>query len=144
MSSMQKVSILVADDFAGWRAATGKILQTCRTWTVVAEACNGLEAFQKATELHPDVVLLDVSMPVLNGIEAAKKIRQASPASKIIFLTQDYDCEVRDIALATGAEGYVLKARAACDLQPAVRAALRNGFRASVPSFRPLADHSSR
>ncbi len=141
---MQKVSILVADDFAGWRAAAGKILQTCRSWMVVAEACNGLEALQKATELHPDVVVLDVGMPVLNGIEAARKIRQVSPASKIIFLTQDYDCEVRNIALATGAEGYVLKTRAACDLQPAVRAALRNGFQTYVPSLRPLAGHSSR
>jgi DNA-binding NarL/FixJ family response regulator len=141
---MQKVSILVADDFAGWRAATGKILETCTTWTVVAEACNGLEALQKARELHPDVVLLDVSMPVLNGIEAAKKIREASPASKIIFLTQDYDSEVRNIALATGAEGYVLKARAVCDLQPAVRAALCNGFQTYGPSVCPLAVNSSR
>jgi CheY-like chemotaxis protein len=141
MSNMQKVKILVADDFAEWRAATGKILETCRTWTVVAEACNGLEALQKAREFRPDVVLLDVSMPVLDGIEAAKRIKQTSPASRIIFLTQDMDGELRAAALATGAVGCVLKARAARDLQPAVKAALRNESHHGLNS-RPLAQIS--
>jgi DNA-binding response OmpR family regulator len=87
--------------------------------------------------------LLEVGVPVLNGIEAAKRIKQTSPASKIIFLTQDMDVELRIAALATGAEAYVLKARAVCHLQPAVKAALRNGSQAHAPNSRPFA-HISR
>ena len=141
---MRKVSILVADDFTAWRVAARKIVQMCPTWKVVAEARNGLEAVKKATELRPDVILLDVGMPVLNGIEAAKMIKQESPASTIVFLTQDLDSEVRAAALATGAEGYVLKARAAGDLLPAVKAALREGSQRYVPNARPFGHISSR
>lgn len=143
IKSLRKVRILVADDFAEWRAAASKIVHVCPTWSVVAEACNGVEAVQKATELRPDVVLLDISMPVLNGLEAAKMIKQASPASKIVFLTQDNDAELKDTALATGAEGYVSKARAASDLQVAVKAALRNGSRPYALNSRSVPAQSS-
>jgi len=138
-----KVRILVADDFSAWRVAARKIVEMCPKWKVIAEAGDGLEAVQKATKLRPDVVLLDVGMPVLNGIEAAKRIKQISPSSKIIFLTQDIDVEVRVAAFATGAEAYVLKARAVCDLQPAVKAALRNGSQPHALNSRPFA-HISR
>ena len=117
-------------------------MQMCPTWKVIAEAGDGLEAVEKATKLRPDVVLLDIAMPVLNGIEAAKRIKQASPASKIIFLTQDIDGEVRSAALATGAEGWVFKAKAACDLQPAVKAALGDGSQLHPLNSRPLAQIS--
>ena len=137
--SVPRVRILVADDFSAWRAAARKIVQICPTWKVIAEAGDGLEAVEKATKLRPDVVLLDVAMPVLNGIEAAKRIKQTSPASKIIFLTQDIDREVRAAALATGAEGWVFKAKATCDLQPAVKAALGNGSHPHPLNSRPFA-----
>ena len=140
--SVPRVRILVADDFSAWRAAARKIVQMCPTWKVIAEAGDGLEAVEKATKLRPDVVLLDIAMPVLNGIEAAKRIKQASPASKIIFLTQDIDGEVRSAALATGAEGWVFKAKAACDLQPAVKAALGDGSQPHPLNSRPLAQIS--
>ena len=89
--------------------------------------CDGLQAVEKATQLRPDIALLDIGMPNLNGIEAAKRIRQASPGSRIIFVTHDGDQEVRMAALATGAEAYLLKANAWSELLPAIDAALGNG-----------------
>ena len=78
-------------------------------WQIVGEACDGFQAIQRAAELHPDLVLLDVGMPALNGIEAAAHIQQISPQSKIVFLTQDGDADIRHEALAAGAHGYVVK-----------------------------------
>jgi DNA-binding NarL/FixJ family response regulator len=118
------IRILVADDVADWRLGVRSILRARREWQVIAEAGDGLEAVRRAEEMRPHVVLLDIGMPRLNGIEAAKRIRQVSPDSKIIFVTQQHDTEVRMAALATGAEQYVIKANAASELLPAVEAAL--------------------
>ena len=96
-------------------------------WQVICEVCDGLQAVEKAAELRPDIVLLDIGMPTLNGIEAAKRIRQGSPGSRIIFVTQDNDEDVRMAALATGAEAYLVKANAGSELLPAIDAALGNG-----------------
>jgi DNA-binding NarL/FixJ family response regulator len=98
------------------------MLETRPEWHVIGEACDGLEAVQRTTELQPDVVLLDIGMPALNGIEAAKRIRQDAPGSRIIFVTQESDAEIRTAALATGAEGYLLKVNAMRELLPAVEA----------------------
>jgi DNA-binding NarL/FixJ family response regulator len=120
-------SILVADDALDWRVRIRSLVQERPEWLVSAEVCDGLLAVEKATELHPDIVLLDIGMPILNGIQAAKRIRQASPGSRIIFVTQENDEDVRLSALAVGAEGYLLKANAATELLPAIDAALWNG-----------------
>ena len=79
-----------------------------------------------AAVLRPDVVLLDIGMPGLNGIEGAKRIRQVSPESKIIFVTQETDVEVREKALATGAHGYVIKSSAGSQLLTTIENALRS------------------
>jgi len=86
--------ILVADDSEVWRVKIRSILQGRPDWEVVGEACDGLQPVQKTTELRPDVVLLDIGMPILHGIEAAKRIRQSSPDSRIIFVTLNNDREV--------------------------------------------------
>jgi len=91
---------------------------------LAGEAADGLEAVQKASELKPDLILLDIGLPGLNGIEAAKQIRQAVPGAKILFLTLNSDPDVARVALDTNAKGYVLKADAGSELWPAIEAVL--------------------
>ena len=120
---MCELSILVADDFVPWRVQARRLLRQRPEWQIV-EACDGLDAVHKAAELQPDIVLLDIAMPILNGIEAARKIREASPHSRIIFVTMDGDADVKAAALATGAHAYLSKARAASELLPTIAATL--------------------
>jgi DNA-binding NarL/FixJ family response regulator len=101
------------------------MLQTRPEFCVVAEVGDGLEAVQKVRELKPDLILLDIGFPKLDGLQAASRIRQVAPATAIIFLTHNSDQDVREAALRTGARGYVLKANAAKELLPAIDAALR-------------------
>jgi len=110
------LTVLVADDFSAWRAQVRNILQARPEWEIVSEACDGLQAVQGATTHQPDIVLLDIGMPRMNGIAAAKEIRDVSPASIILFLTQNLDSGVMKEALAIGGEGYVWKTRAWSDL----------------------------
>ncbi|HST12036.1 MAG TPA: response regulator transcription factor [Terriglobales bacterium] len=120
MRQMHRLRILIVDDLALWRAKTHSLLKPKPNWQVVGEACNGLQAVQRTAELSPDLVLLDIGMPILNGIEAAKQIHSAFPSTKIVFLTQDHDADVRKAALENGADQYVLKANAASELLPAI------------------------
>jgi DNA-binding NarL/FixJ family response regulator len=91
---------------------------------VLAETADGLEAVQKVEELKPDLILLDIGLPNLNGIEAAKRIHQADPSAKIIFLTQNSNKDVVRAALSTGAQGYVLKIDAGSELLTAMAGVL--------------------
>jgi DNA-binding NarL/FixJ family response regulator len=136
-SDLSLIRILVVDDFKDWVRQVRLLLQSCAEWQVIAEASDGSEAVQKAEELKPDLILLDIGLPKLNGIEAARQIRQRSPSSKIIFLSQNSDLHIVRAALDTGALGYVRKIDAGRELLPAVDAVLRgeqfisssNGFK---------------
>ena len=86
---------------------------------------DGLEAVQKAEELKPDLVVLDIGLPTINGIEAARRIRELSPNSKIVFLSQENSLDIVEEARSAGGQGYVHKPRAQSDLIPAIDAALR-------------------
>jgi DNA-binding NarL/FixJ family response regulator len=101
------------------------LLQSRPEWQIIAEASDGSEAVQKAAELKPDLILLDIGLPQLSGIEAARRIRQLSPSSKIIFLSQNNDRDVVRAALGAGALGYVGKTDAGSELLPAVDAVLQ-------------------
>src|SRR5512133_683013 len=92
--------ILVADDFVLWRDIVRYLLQARPEWQIIGEACDGLEAVQMTNERLPDIVVLDIGLPLLNGIEAAKRIRQAHPESIIIFLTLEDDGDVRSEVMA--------------------------------------------
>lgn len=117
--------ILVVDDYGDWRRQICSLLQSRPELQVLWQASDGLEAVEKAEEHKPDLILLDLGLPKLNGIGAARRIRQVSPRSKIIFLTQDNSLDAVEAALATGATGYVYKANSGVELLPAVDAVLR-------------------
>ena len=95
--------------------------------TILAEVQDGLEAVRQAEILQPDVILLDIGLPLLNGIEAARQIRKVAPTARIIFLTQESSAEVVHEALDLGAWGYVIKAQAGTDLLAAVEAIVQGG-----------------
>ena len=124
MRSLETIRILVVEDFEAYRRLIASLLTAKRNVRVIGEATSGLEAVARAQELTPDVILLDIGLPGLNGIEAAQRILQVKPESKIIFLTQETSREIMLEALGLGACGYVAKARAGTDLLPALDAVL--------------------
>jgi DNA-binding NarL/FixJ family response regulator len=110
------------DDFAPWCRFVSTIVQKQPGWLIICEVSDGLEAVQKAEELKPDVILLDIGLPTLKGIEAARQIRKVAPNSKILFVSTYDDLNVVEGALATGASGYVVKRDAGKELAKAVEA----------------------
>lgn len=116
--------VLVVEDFAPfWQFIRSRLAERPDV-QVIGEVADGLEAVQKAQLLEPDLVLLDIGLPTLNGMEAARQMRKLVPASKIIFVSQESSSEVVHEALNLGAWGYVVKTRAATDLLAAVDAFL--------------------
>lgn len=120
------VRIVVVDDFEPWRRRVCHILQTAGMGAV-AQAADGLEAVQKVEELKPDLMLLDIGLPNLGGLEVANRIHQIDPGVRIIFLTQNSDIDFVRAAFSSGARGYVLKTDAWAELLPAVTAILGGG-----------------
>jgi DNA-binding NarL/FixJ family response regulator len=117
------VRIIVVDDFEPWRRSIVSMIEEDPELEVIDEASDGVAAVQICWELRPDVVLLDVGLPKLNGLEAARQIREVSPDSKILFVSANLDKEVMREALRLGAVGYITKADAGLHLLPALRAA---------------------
>jgi len=117
---MKTVRILIVDDHDLMRRGIKALLQSHAGWEVVGEAHTGREAVTKAEELKPDVVILDISMPDLNGIEAARRIRKSSPSTEVLILSVHYsDQLIRDI-LEAGVRGYIVKSDSDRDLAIAV------------------------
>jgi DNA-binding NarL/FixJ family response regulator len=119
------VRILVVDDFELFRRFVASILEKQPQLQVICEVSDGLEAVQKAQELQPDLILLDIGLPRLNGIEAARRIREVSPKSKILFVSENRSWDSAEAALRTGALGYVVKSDAASQLLPGIRTVLQ-------------------
>ncbi len=108
----QSTRILIVDDYAPWRRFLRSTLEKRTDLEVIGEVSDGLEAVKQAEALRPDLILLDIGLPTLNGIEAARQIRQVAPQTAILFLTQDSSPEVVEEALRLGL-GYVIKVNAA-------------------------------
>lgn len=122
---MLSTRVLVVEDFEPFRRFICSTLRTRPEFLIVAEVGDGLEAVQKAEELQPDLIMLDIGLPSLNGIDAARRIRELSPKSKILFMSQESSADVVQEALALGALGYVVKAHAGSELLPAVEEVLQ-------------------
>jgi len=118
------VRVLIVDDLKQLRLAARLIVLDELVAAEITESEDGRSAVRLAQLVQPDLILLDIGLPELNGIEAAKQIREVSPASKIVFVTQNDDAEIRDAALEIGAEAYVLKMNARQELPSVIRAAL--------------------
>jgi len=119
--------VLVVDDFEPWRRHVSSTLEQGSRWQIVAEAADGPEAVQKAADLRPDLILLDVGLPTLNGIEAARRILARDPSRKILFVSEHQSWEVAEAALCTGARGYICKSDSGRELSPAMDAIVGGG-----------------
>jgi DNA-binding NarL/FixJ family response regulator/enamine deaminase RidA (YjgF/YER057c/UK114 family) len=122
---MSAIRVLVVDDYEPWRRYLAVTLRKKTGLHVIGEASDGLEAVQQAQELQPDLILLDIGLPTRSGIEAARRIREVSPASKILFVSENRSACIAKEALSTGAGGYVVKSDAAGELLPAVDTVLK-------------------
>src|ERR1700681_3357279 len=107
--NMKRLRILVGDDHALVRRGLLGVLRSRRGWSVVAQAANGREAVQKTIKLKPDVAVLDISMPELDGVEAVRQICEAVPKTKVLVLTMHESDQMVRRALDAGASGYLLK-----------------------------------
>lgn len=120
---MERLRVLIVDDYEPWRQFVRSALQKKTELEVVGESSDGLQAIQQAQELRPDLILLDLGLPTLHGIEAARRLRMLLPLSKILFVSQESSPDIVQEALSTGAQGYVIKQNAR-DLLAAVNAAI--------------------
>ena len=133
---MTRPRVFIADDHASVRVALRRLLED--EFEIVGEASNGQEAVEFSETLRPDVVLMDISMPVMGGLEATRILRERMPALRIVFVSQFADAAYADEVFRLGAAAYVLKRAAATELPPAIRAVLSGGtFRS--PTLSPAA-----
>src|SRR4029077_7479098 len=123
---MCAVSLLVADDHEIVRRGIRALIQEQPGWQIAAEAQDGRDAVAKANEFRPDVAILDITMPSLNGLDAAMQIAKLSPRTKVLILTIHESDQLSRKALDAGARGYILKTDAAFDLINAVSSLLSN------------------
>ncbi|MGB6676926.1 MAG: response regulator transcription factor [Terriglobales bacterium] len=119
------IRVLVVEDSEPFRKFVCSTVGKRSELQIVGEVSDGLEAVKKAEELQPDLILLDIGLPTLGGIEAARRIREFSPESRILFVSQETSADVVQGAFAEGAKGYVVKTDARRELLTAVDAVLR-------------------
>lgn len=114
--------VLIVDDFEPWRRHVASTLAESSRWQIVGDASDGLEAIERAADLRPDLILLDVGLPTVNGIEAARRILARDPNGRILFVSEHQSWEIAEAALCTGARGYICKSDSGRELSPAMDA----------------------
>ena len=125
MFGTSSIRLLVVDDYEPWRRFLGTTFAEQPELQVIGEASDGLEAIQKAQNLQPDLILLDVGLPKLDGIGAALRIHELVPTAKILFVTQNCDVDVVATVFSHGACGYLLKMDAGQELIVAIQTIIR-------------------
>jgi len=120
---MSEVRILIADDSLTVRTGLKMLLELHPEWSVCGEAEDGRDAVKKAAELKPDVILLDISMPAMDGLTAAELIRRDSPNAEILIVTHFESLDLARYAAQAGVRAYISKSRIATDLEKAIKAA---------------------
>ena len=132
--------ILIVDDYEPWRRYVRSILETDADLVILGESADGLDAIKQSEELQPGLILLDIQLPSMNGLEVARQISVVSPESKVVFLSSTQSIEVMREALKFGA-GFVMKTDAENDLLAIVQAICRNQ---PFVRFRFLDEHTSK
>ena len=127
MRYMKVSQILVVDDYEPWRHKICSLLETKPEFRIVGECWNGADAVRRAGELKPNLITMDVGIPELNGIEAAVRVCEVSPSSKILFISENTEPEIVSAAIDAGASGYLRKIRVGTELLPAVSSIIRGG-----------------
>lgn len=117
--------VLIVEDYEPMRRYIASKVQGQSDLRIIGEVGDGTDAVQKAEELQPDLILMDVGLPTLDGIEATRRIQRVSPKSKILFVTENRSLDIAEEALRSGGLGYILKSDAGRDLLPAIDAVLR-------------------
>src|SRR6185295_9257844 len=120
--NMPSVRVLIVEDFAPFQQFIASTLKKRPDLQVIAVVSDGSEAVQKSEELQPDLIVLDIGLPTLDGIEAARRIRKLSPESKVLFLSQESSADIVEEALRLGAWGYVIKTHAGSELLASMEA----------------------
>ena len=119
-----KYRVLVVEDHEWWRRYISSALEQASQWEVVGAVSDGIEAVQKARDLKPDVILLDVGLPGMDGIQAARQMLAHDPSSRILFVSEQQSLDIAEAALGTGARGYIVKSDVGRELLPAMKAVI--------------------
>jgi DNA-binding NarL/FixJ family response regulator len=125
ISSSVLVRILLVEDFEPFRIKVRSLIKERAEFMVLGEVSDGSAAVQKADELRPDLILMDISLPSINGIEAARQILRSNPQSRILFLTQEFSSNVVSEAFSLGARGYIVKMDASQDMLLGIDAVMK-------------------
>lgn len=127
--NMDKIKVLIVDDHAIFRDCLRSLLAPCDDIAIAGEASNGQEGVDRAVELNPDVILMDLAMPVMEGLTATRRIIKYNPQARVVMVTQYEDCEHITSSIKAGASGYIPKRAVGSDLVSAIRAVHRgDGF----------------
>jgi len=140
----EQIRVLLAEDHAAYRKSLKLLLQSCGSIDVVGQAKNGCEAVRLNKSLHPDVVVMDIAMPLLNGLQATRQIMATSPATKVLILSSHSDPEYMERSMVFGACGYLLKQSSADVLVQAIREVLIGNAYFSAAISKPLRDHCQK